>query len=253
MKVSVIIPCYNAEKFIKQAIESVFNQTFEDYEIILVDDASTDKSLEIIKEYAKIKGIRYFKNEENRGIGFTRARGVKEAKGEYLCFLSADDLFMPDYLENMLKYSEHGLVRGLNKKSFLFSDYFIINENGAITRQFNAPRFENYEDFILHCILQAKVNNMFVCYNLFGPTKLFKENNFDSSCRYGEDLMHLLYCLLVKKIKFKHIPIPLFKYRLHQKMVTQQKLQEIAGNNQLIFQKINAIFKKKYGMHKEVF
>jgi len=233
MRVSVVIPCYNGEKYIAQAIESVFNQTFKDFEIVVIDDASTDKSPEIVKQL----NVRYVRNEKNLGIGGARARGVREAKGEYLCFLSADDLFQPNYLEEMMKHAD--------KKSFLFSDYLIINENGAITRQFNAPRFENYEDFVLHCVLQAKAGTMFVCYNLFGPTKLFKENNFDESLRYGEDLMHLLYCLLVKKIQFKHIPLPLFKYRVHPKMVTQQKLKEIAGNNQKIFQKINKLLGKK--------
>lgn len=237
MKVSVVIPCYNAEEYVGQAIESVFNQTFKDYEIIVVDDASTDKSSEIVKQMNARYDVRYVRNEENLGIGGARARGVNEAKGEYLCFLSADDLFTINYLENMMKYAD--------KKSFIFSDYFMVNESGKTINQFNAPKFENYNDFVLHCVLQAKNRNMFVCYNLFGPTKLFKENNFDENLRYGEDLEHLLRCLLVKKIKFKHIPIHLFKYRLHKKMVTQQKQQLIAYNNQQIFQKINGMLKRK--------
>lgn len=233
MKVSVVIPCYNTEKFVAEAVESVFNQTFKDFEVIIVDDASTDKSPEIVKKL----NVRYVRNEENLGIGGARDRGVKEAKGEFLCFLSADDLFQPNYLEEMLKVAD--------KESFLFSDYYVINEGGATTNQFRAPAFENYEDLVVHSVVQAKSNNMFICYNLFGPTKLFKENNFDPGLRYGEDLEHLLRCMLVKKIGFKHVPLPLFKYRAHPKMVTQQKLKEIGGNNQKIFQKINEMVGRK--------
>ena len=237
MKVSVVIPCYNVEEYVGKAIESVFNQTFKDYEIIVVDDASTDKSSEIVEQMNARYDVRYVRNEENLGIGGARTRGVKEAKGEYLCFLSADDLFTPNYLENMMMHAD--------KKSFLFSDYFIVNESGATMSQFNAPRFENYNDFVLHCVLQAKTGRMFVCYNLFGPTKLFRKNNFDENLRYGEDLDHLLRCLLVKKVRFKHIPLPLFKYRISPKMVTQQKKQLIPYNNQQIFQKINGMLKRK--------
>jgi len=237
MKVSVVIPCYNAEKYVGQAIESALVQTLSvpgiALEVIVVDDASNDASPKIIRKYGNVK---YVRNEENLGIGGTRARGVKEASGEYLCFLSADDLFLPNYLEEMLKNTGNW---------FVFSDYFVINEVGSTIKLFNAPRFTNYEDFIVNSIVQAKNNTMSVCYNLFGPTKLFKENNFDESLRFGEDLEHFLRCMLVKKIQFKHVPLPLFKYRVHSGMVTQQKAGKIAGNNKLIFQKINTMLGRK--------
>ncbi len=237
--ISVVIPCYNAEMFVGQAIESVFNQTFKDFEVVVVDDASTDKSPEAINWGQMFRrNVRYVRNEENLGIGGTRARGVKEARGEYLCFLSADDLFMPNYLEEMLKHAD--------RKSFLFSDYFVINVGGEIISLFRAPEFKSYEDFVINSVVQARNNTMSVCYNLFGPTKLFKENNFDETLRFGEDLEHLLRCMLVKRIKFKHVPLPLFKYRMHSGMVTQQqRIQKISENNQRIFQKINKLLGRK--------
>jgi glycosyltransferase involved in cell wall biosynthesis len=92
--VSVIIGAYNAEKYLAQAIESILAQTFTDYEIILIDDGSTDRTKEIAQSYPE---IRYF-YQENQGVAAARNRGVAESLGEYLTFLDADDLWLPDKL-----------------------------------------------------------------------------------------------------------------------------------------------------------
>ena len=100
-KVSVIVPVYNAERYLKQCVESILAQTLKNVEIIFVDDGSTDGSLEILKDYqAKDYRIRVI-SQENTGGGAARNRGMKEASGEYLCFLDADDYFEPAMLERM--------------------------------------------------------------------------------------------------------------------------------------------------------
>ena len=87
--VSIIIPIYNASKYLKRCLDSVINQTKTELEIILINDGSTDNSEEIIKEY-KDKRIRYFKNK-NQGIGKTRNFGITKATGKYIMFLDSDD------------------------------------------------------------------------------------------------------------------------------------------------------------------
>ncbi len=100
-KVSVIVPVYNAERYLKQCVESILAQTLKNVEIIFVDDGSTDGSLEILKDYqAKDYRVRVI-SQENTGGGAARNRGMKEASGEYLCFLDADDYFEPAMLERM--------------------------------------------------------------------------------------------------------------------------------------------------------
>ena len=92
--VSIVVPVYNAEKFLKDTIQTVLEQTYPNWELLLVDDCSNDNSVDIIKEYVKDdKRIRLLKNEKNSGAALTRNHGIKEAKGTYLCFLDADDLW----------------------------------------------------------------------------------------------------------------------------------------------------------------
>lgn len=99
IKVSVIIPVYNAEMYLRQCIDSLRNQTLEEIELICVNDSSTDGSLKILKEYAQVDNrIRVF-TQKNAGAGAARNRGMREAKGKYLSFLDADDFFEADMLE----------------------------------------------------------------------------------------------------------------------------------------------------------
>ena len=93
IKVSVIIPVYNVEKYLRQNLESVANQTLKDIEIICVDDGSTDSSFEIVKEFAE-KDSRFIAvSQENGGAGAARHNGLRRAKGKYLSFLDSDDFF----------------------------------------------------------------------------------------------------------------------------------------------------------------
>ena len=91
-KISVIIPCYNVEKFLKQCLDSVCGQTLKDIEIICVNDASTDKSLNILKQYAKKdKRIKIIDLQKNSGLSVARNTGIKHATGDFIGFIDSDD------------------------------------------------------------------------------------------------------------------------------------------------------------------
>lgn len=98
---SIIIPLYNKEKFIESTLHSVLNQTFVDYEIIIVNDGSTDKSLEKVAQF-KDSRIRYF-SKENGGVSTARNYGIKEAKSDYITFIDADDYWYPNFLQEMFE------------------------------------------------------------------------------------------------------------------------------------------------------
>ncbi|WP_406659832.1 glycosyltransferase family 2 protein [Methanolobus sp. ZRKC3] len=101
-KVSVIMPVYNAEKYLKDAIESILNQTFLNFELLIINDGSTDKSRTIIESYNDPR-IRLLNNKENSGLAKVRNRGIDEAKAEYIAWLDADDISHPLRLEKQVK------------------------------------------------------------------------------------------------------------------------------------------------------
>lgn len=115
VKVSCVIPVYNREDLVGKAIESVLKQSFQDFEILLIDDGSMDQSCEVIERYQDPR-IRILHNGENRGILYTRNRLLREAKGEYIAFLDSDDIAFPNRLQLQVEYldqhPEVGIVSG---------------------------------------------------------------------------------------------------------------------------------------------
>lgn len=105
--VSIIVPVYNAEKFITDTVKTVIDQTYENWELLLVDDCSADKSLKIIKEYQqKDKRIKLFSNSKNSGAAVSRNKGIEESRGRYIAFLDADDLWEPKKLEKQVSFMQ---------------------------------------------------------------------------------------------------------------------------------------------------
>ena len=103
--VSIVVPVYNAENFLSETIGYIQAQTYKDWELLLVDDCSTDKSREWIETKRKVDDrIKLVVQDKNSGAAKARNRGICEAQGRYLCFLDADDIWMPDKLSTQLEY-----------------------------------------------------------------------------------------------------------------------------------------------------
>ena len=120
IKVSVIMPIYNAYDYLRPAIESVLGQTLQEIEIICVDDGSTDSSFDLIKEYQQKDERIRIATETNAGPALARNNGIKRARGEYLAFLDADDFCDPDLLEKL--YNKANKTR-LSKKDILKTNF----------------------------------------------------------------------------------------------------------------------------------
>ncbi len=132
--VSVIMPAYNGEKFIGKAIDSILCQTYTDLELLIIDDCSTDHTLEIIKSYDD-KRIRIFTNTVNRGIAYSTNLGLRQSKGEYIALLDDDDIAVKDRLEIQVQYLEkHTNIDILGGRSV------IIDENDNYIRMEEEPR-----------------------------------------------------------------------------------------------------------------
>ncbi|WP_375341514.1 glycosyltransferase family 2 protein [Planktothricoides raciborskii] len=122
-EVSVIIPAYNGSRYIQQAIESVFTQTYPNWELIIVDDGSTDNTQQVVQQYGQ--KLRYF-YQENQGVAAARNRGILEAQGELIAFLDQDDWFLPDKLtQQVAGFQQH------HSLGIVHSGWQIVNETGG--------------------------------------------------------------------------------------------------------------------------
>ncbi|MFC1495138.1 glycosyltransferase family 2 protein [Thermodesulfobacteriota bacterium] len=123
LKVSVITPSYNRADFLPRSIASVLRQDFKDLELLIIDDGSTDNTADVVKKIqAQDRRLRYFKLPQNRGIGFARDFGLRNALGEYIAWVDSDDLWLPDKLKMQIEVMDHN-----PDIDILFSDFWNIN------------------------------------------------------------------------------------------------------------------------------
>ena len=120
------MPSYNTASFIEETIQSVLNQTYTNWELIIVDDCSTDNTDEVL-ENIKDSRIRYFKNDKNSGAAVSRNKALREAKGQWIAYLDSDDLWMPEKLEKQIHFME------TNGYAFSYTNYEEIDVNGNKT------------------------------------------------------------------------------------------------------------------------
>lgn len=120
--VSIIMPSYNTGRFIRETVESVMAQTYTNWELIIVDDCSTDNTDEAVSQYLLDARIRYIKNESNSGAAVSRNRALREAKGKWIAFLDSDDLWEPDKLQKQISFMRD------NGYHFSYTNYIEIDE-----------------------------------------------------------------------------------------------------------------------------
>lgn len=120
--VSIIMPSYNTASYIAETVQSVLAQTHQNWELIIVDDCSTDDTDEVVKPFLSDSRIRYLKNEKNSGAAVSRNRALREAKGKWIAFLDSDDLWMPKKLEKQISFMKE------NGYQFSYTDYIEVDE-----------------------------------------------------------------------------------------------------------------------------
>lgn len=196
--VSIIIPIYNAEKDLDRCIKSIINQTYKKFELILVNDGSSDKSEEICKKYAKKdKRVKYI-YQQNSGVSKARNFGFENSVGEFIYYVDADDFLEINALETFMKYSnkyDADIVRAsykINKR--------IANETPYLHTIYNRP-IENLSKEIIANFINYRLNP--AAWLLFMKREVAEKNLFLQNFGYGEDLLYTLELLLkCKKIVF---------------------------------------------------
>ncbi len=146
--VSIVTPVFNSERFLRDTIQSVQSQSYGDWELLLIDDASTDGSVAVIQTAQnEDTRIKLLQNERNMGAGYSRNQGIKAATGEYVAFLDADDLWAADKLKKHVAFAE------ANSRAFTFTAYEFANTKGEPTgRCVSAPPSVTYQSMITNPI-----------------------------------------------------------------------------------------------------
>jgi glycosyltransferase involved in cell wall biosynthesis len=206
---------YNSEQFLKESIESVLNQTYTDIEIIVVNDGSTDNSLEILKQYEdKILII----NQKNHGLASALNRGIEVMKGNWFKWFSPDDILLPETIEILLN-----TAKNVEQNTIVYSNWNMIDESGKKLRSFSESNYNELDVFNFNIRLldgqQINVNTTLV------PNSLFL--NFRMNTLIDPVLVDYDFFLrvgLLYDTKFHLIEQPLIKFRVHQKQLSHQKI-----------------------------
>lgn len=174
VEVSIIVPIYNVERYLNRAIDSIIKQTFTDYEIILINDGSTDNSFSIAQEYVEKypERIRLI-TQKNAGLSAARNRGIDEALGEYVCFIDSDDFIKPDMIERLYNQISSkkadmaicGVTKYIEETGYTYED----------TRDYDEDKVFDSEYCIRQFLLDQQVDG-YACNKLFKKS-LFTENN----------------------------------------------------------------------------
>lgn len=172
--VSIIVPVYNAEEFINDTIKTVQDQTYKNWELIMIDDCSTDRSTEQILKYKSDK-IKLIKLKKNSGAAICRNTGIKEAKGRYIAFLDADDLWKKEKLEVQLEFMKD------KKCAFSFTGYEFADKDGVGNGKIvKVPEKINYKQAL-------KNTTIWTSTVMFNMNKLKKEDIYMLDVKRGQD------------------------------------------------------------------
>lgn len=211
--VSIIMPAYNCDNYVVEAINSVLAQTYQNWELLVLDDGSKDNTLQTIKEFAqKDSRIKALPNGKNMGVSTTRNRGIDLATGEWIAFLDSDDIWQPSKLEKQLK------LAGEKSAEFLFTGSSYINEEGEPFKGvFNIPEKVTYE--------RLRNHNVISCSSVLVKKKYFK------NIKMEKDDMHEDYAVWLRILKLGIIAYgidePLLIYRISKNSKSGNKLKSV--------------------------
>ena len=177
-KISIIIPNYNSEKYISQTLNSIINQTYKSWEVILVDDCSNKETIKILKKFKRNKKIKIFFLKRNKGAAYCRNFAIKKAKSEFLAFLDSDDLWKKNKLKKQFNFMKK------NNLKFSFTNYLAKFENKNKILKILSPKKISFDEFIRNTCIAT--STMMIKRNLikdikFTPTKICEDYYFKCS------------------------------------------------------------------------
>lgn len=236
-KVSINIPCFNSEKHIAETLQSVLSQTFEDFEIILVNDGSTDMTEEIIKTFSDPR-IKYY-YQKNMGLSKTRNKQLGLSSGDFIAFLDHDDIWLPTKLEKQIQLFENQPKVGL-----VYCDTIFFNDKGDVKRLYSnrvPPRGNVFRQILKNYFLAMP--SVVIRKQALESQQQWFDENFSMSEEYD------LFIRIAHDWDFDYVNEPLAKWRMHSTSLTFSKRELVSRETELImakFIKIYPNFESKY-------
>ncbi len=233
--ISAIMPVYNSEIYIEGTIKSILNQTYKDFEFIIIDDGSSDNTQKIIEKLAKKdKRIIFLQNKKNSGISYTRNKGIKKAKGEYIATIDADDWVYPERFEKQINFLKQNTKIGVLGSSFDVCDK---NLNIQKTREYKHT--------------DAELRKTIFKYSPFcHACTMFRKDGLEQAGGYNENLKvavdYDIYFRVGRFYKFANLEESLVKVRFHGNSITQKKGKMQETNTLLI--RLKAVIEHGYKM-----
>src|SRR5574337_611342 len=222
--VSIVIPTYNMAKFLADAIDSAIAQTYQNKEIIIVDDGSTDETFSVVTRYldspdAKKWNITYYKKENGKTASALNY-GIKKAKGEWIHWLSADDMLLPTAIETMFQYIRQYPEQVQNDAIF-FSNWYMIDENGIKLYDFVEPKRDYESSYAIRFeLIQHFIGNgssSMIHKNVFAKCGMF-----DETIPVCEDYEFWLRAVMLNDVKLLAVPEFTLRYRAHSSNLSRQ-------------------------------
>ncbi len=237
-KISVIMSVYNGEDYLTEAIDSVLNQTFKDFELIIIDDCSTDSTAEILNQYAcEDDRVKVYTNETNLRLPSSLNKALSLSKGEYVARMDADDICLPNRLEKQYEFMKN------NPNVALSSCRFMTVKNGVVASGGCGGRNDN--DSIKALLL---VTNPILHPGIIAKAEVIKELGYDKDFTCTED-MELWTRFVMAGYEVEILPEYLMIYRLHDKQITETTLakqhKEVIAVQKKYFEKLLEVMTKE--------
>lgn len=239
MKVSIIMPAYNSEKYIREAINSILKQNFQDFELIIVNDASIDNTLKIAKEFAKKdKRIKVFSHKKNKKRAGALNTGIKKAKGKYISFLDVDDIYFPEKTRKQVEFLDENKDIDLVYGNFIYweeereEERDAISDKNLLENLKKARKRKDLGGIKPYLLLSDGEEVILPGCSVMIKKEVMRKFRFDEKLQRSQDY-DMWFQMLGKGVRFKKLPFLTYKWRKYTGQNSKDKSKMLMAARQI--------------------
>jgi glycosyltransferase involved in cell wall biosynthesis len=229
--VSINLCCYNSEKYLRETLDSIVNQTYKDWELVIINDGSSDSTESIIQEYINQGYPIGYHYQKNRGLSYSRNEALKRSQGEYIAFIDHDDLWMPEKLDKQVSF-----FKSNSEIDFLYSNFYMMDQDKG-KKSFAHKKLQPSGFVFEHFLYRYPVGILTALVRKPAFDKL--EELFDVRLKLSEEydvFMRILYAA-----QASYIATPLAVYRIHSNMLSLRFMERYPGETEYVSDKLKKI------------